>query len=452
MGRVLGADRVRADVLLVLREVSGGDVLWTLPVREDGSFSLETPWPGSLPAEEAAGELFVRGDGRAVLQREIVVRRGLRAEFLERWTQTGRITGRVVGADGAPFRGIRVVVSMTDPRVYEDPVCDDLLDEKSRRGRVLLAGFATTDGTGRFALDSLEEGPYHICTDAGGYGSKPSIVHAGPDEAPTVLVLTPGVDVRIGVRDADDEKPMRSFQWRVALFVSDGAPREVLGNDRIPIPRSVFEGEGLVGKDIVVRAWALAEGYHLAAGELRMNGIEIPCVKRIDMIAKRIRAEDMTEVLLKLRPADRHLGLSGHVVDDGQGFAFTSRLSIEAVGPGAFRTRLASGERKLDLRVAGPLNGLVRATHVVTVPTRGTVEVPVILPPYGSVLVERPDDWDERAEIGARRLEDGLWLFGQVKRQTFLIDALPPGDWKFLDVDEPVRVEEGRQARVRLRH
>jgi hypothetical protein len=331
------------------------------------------------------------------------LRRGSATPIALRLARGARITGIVVDVSGVPVANLRLLArSMRCPcEVVDDTILDtDALVAGPFDPNVHWA-WATTDASGRFAVDGLGAGTYGFLSQSPSWMlAAADVVPAGAEDVR--VVARPAFPVSLRVHDAGNGKPLAcsadvtftrripgaTRQWRRTV----DAPRGELGVrwDRESgvaqlLPLAAGESPGEVQVTFTVRA----EGFHsreltvaLDASGPQLFDVELDPV--VDDALGKVRLE---VVDARGAPADFEIraDLVGEPPSDAE--PTVSRLSKEKAG--TFVLSASPGRWKLVVGPAEASVGNVRDVRVVEIVAGGAADIRVALPATGFIVVRR---------------------------------------------------------------
>lgn len=262
--RAEGAARVRGQVLRGARPLANAPVFVT-PASGDwlaGYAWASTDGAGRFEVELGPGQHRVSTAGAE--GRSVDLRPGASIDVtLE--VRAGTVAGRVLGRDGKPIDGVRVLLRRVDGDVDEDELAD------------MQASWTDdpTDALGRYQLDRVRPGRYRLAASAPGVGAVVGDeLTIGADDARLGLdlVLSPGARLEVTLTRQDGTPAVGA---QVTLhhaglrlpdgLLSGGGARTADGQGRVVV-EDALPGDYVVLGSSGVSGLALVEGVRGAAG------------------------------------------------------------------------------------------------------------------------------------------------------------------------------------------
>jgi RNA polymerase sigma-70 factor (ECF subfamily) len=375
-------------------------ILTRVPLRADGTFELSVGDAGAGARDVEVGAVvpgFMLRAERKALTRGSATRVELRLE------RGARITGTVVDVAGVPVANLRILArSMRCPcEVVDDSILDtDALVAGPFDANVHWA-WATTDASGRFAVDGLGPGTYGFLSQSPAWMlTTGDVVPAGAEDLR--VVARPAFPVSLRVHDAGSGKalacsadvmftrriPGATKQWRRTIE----APRGELGVrwDReagVAYLLPLAEGESL--GEVQVTFTVHAEGFHsrelsvaLDANGPQLFDVELDPI--VDDALGKLRLE-----VVDARGAPPDFEIRADLVGEPPAEAEPTVSRLSKVKAGTFVLSASPGRWRLIVGPAGASVGNVRDVRVVDIVAGGAADVRVALPPTGFVVVRR---------------------------------------------------------------
>jgi len=129
-----------------------------------------------------------------------------------------QISGRVVGPDGDPVSGVKVSAHLLGEAPYD-------LAPPALPCETNILGFNSTDEEGRFTLDYLQAGSYHLRAWAtGGLGATSELLHTEPGRPPERVEIVLQKEAGEPVSESPPEPPREQHEIRGTVLDSAGVP------------------------------------------------------------------------------------------------------------------------------------------------------------------------------------------------------------------------------------